>query len=390
MKNIIRICALLLLSALIAYKVRAQGNNVFSGSEVNTFSPASLSTPGGQTWTTVRSATPGYFSAGIGGSYTGASDGTAALIDGYVKKYGNEAFTFPVGAGTDLRTLSISAPSAGTDAYATAWIPGHPKTTPDPTNAGAFHDTAAVTGVIKRVMNVGQWDWQALSGTGAGLTLTASMPDLTTFAPKGHLRLVGWNNATSKWVALGTTAPTSNAENTAITGTMTTGIDAIGIGSIAAGFPNLTPTIDIDDANFNIGQTMDFVVNVFEIANNITDGSTISFAITKPLSWTITVPGITLSGTNQVGVSGTSNVGGGTPNQNGSCLFRETGGFVIVTFQAAQVITGGSSAIVGFRVSRNAGVLSGVSQTLTTSLVNNSGGDITVSNNKTNIAITAN
>jgi hypothetical protein len=191
-------------------------------------------------------------------------------------------------------------------------------------------------------------------------------------------------------VALGTTAPTSAAENTSITGTMTAGIGAIGIGSIAAGFPNLTPTIDIDNANFNAGQTMDFVVNVFEIANNITDGSTISFAITKPLAWTITVPGITLSGTNQAGVNGTSNVGGGTPNQNGSCLFRETGGFVIITFQASQVINGSSSAIVGFRITRNSGVLSGVSQTLTASLVNNSGGDITVSNNKTNIAITAN
>lgn len=390
MKKFVRLIALLLFGALVAYKSKAQGNNVFSGSEAASFNVINLGTPGAQTWTTVRSATPGYFSAGIGGSYTGAADGTAALIDGYVKKYGNEAFTFPVGAGTDLRTLSISAPSASTDAYATAWIPGHPKTTPDPTNGGAFHDTAAVAGVIKRVMSVGQWDWQALSGTGAGLTVTASMPDLTAFAPKGHLRLVGWDNATSKWVALGTAAPTSNAENTAIAGTMTTGIGSIGIGSIAIGFPNLTPTIDIDNANFNAGQTMDFVVNVFEIANNITDGSTISFAITKPLAWTITVPGITLSGTNQAGVNGTSNVGGGTPNQNGSCLFRETAGFVIVTFQASQVINGGSSAIVGFRVSRNSGVLSGVSQTLTASLVNNSGGDITVSNNKTNIAITAN
>jgi tetrahydromethanopterin S-methyltransferase subunit F len=295
-----------------------------------------------------------------------------------------------VGAGTDLRTLSISAPATSTDAYATAWIPGNPKTTPDPTNAGALHDTAAVSGIITKVAGIGQWDWQALSGNGAGLTVTASMPDLSGFAPKERLRLVGWDNTTGKWVALGTSAPAANTENTLISGTMTAGIGAIGIGSIAAGLPDLTPAIEIDNPNFDEGQTTDFVVNIFEIANNITDGSTISFAITKPLSWAITVPGITLSGTNQTGVNSTSNVGGGTANQNGNCFFRETSGFVIVTLKPAQFISANGSLTVGLKATRKTGALSGVSQALTVSVASNSGGDNTVSNNKTNTFVTAN
>jgi hypothetical protein len=43
-----------------------------------------------------------------------------------VKKYGNTSFIFPVGTGTKLRSIEISAPTQSTDAYATAWIAGNP------------------------------------------------------------------------------------------------------------------------------------------------------------------------------------------------------------------------------------------------------------------------
>ncbi|MCU0375080.1 MAG: T9SS type A sorting domain-containing protein [Chitinophagaceae bacterium] len=218
------ITILLLIFFLCSY---AQGNYVFSGAEAVNFGTISLAAPGGQTWSTARTATPGYFSAVNGASFTDASD--AAHVNGYVKKYGNEAFTFPIGTGTDLRALSISAPTSATDAYAAAWILGNPATTTDPTDGGV-HSTTSLAPDISAVADAGYWDWQAISGSGAGLTISVSMPDLNYFDEGLNLRLVGWNGI--RWVNLsGVTGPFSNDENTIITGTMIAGITALAIGS---------------------------------------------------------------------------------------------------------------------------------------------------------------
>lgn len=218
------ITILLLFFSLCSY---AQGNHVFSGTEAVNFGTISLATPGGQTWSTARTATPGYLSAVNGVSFTGVSD--AANVNGYVKKYGNEAFTFPIGTGTDLRTLSISGPPSATDAYATAWILGNPATTIDPTD-GSIHPTTSLAPDISALADAGYWDWQAISGSGVGLTISVSMPDLNYFDEGLNLRLVGWNGI--RWVNLsGVTGPFSNDENTIITGTMIAGISALAIGS---------------------------------------------------------------------------------------------------------------------------------------------------------------
>ncbi len=50
-----------------------------------------------------------------GASYTGASD--ANHIDGVVRKTGNDAFDFPTGDSSTLRTISISAPGSITDHF---------------------------------------------------------------------------------------------------------------------------------------------------------------------------------------------------------------------------------------------------------------------------------
>jgi Secretion system C-terminal sorting domain len=226
---------------LIATNAHAQtGNNVFSGAEAVNFSVVSLGTPGGQTWATDRSAAPGYFSAAMGAAYASASD--AANVNGYVKKYGNEAFTFPVGTGIDLRTLSISAPSAATDAYAAAWISGDPSGNRDPTipNAGA-HSIASVMAPIVSVSSIGEWDWQAgttmgNTGTGTGLMINVSIPDMSSFAVPLDLRLVGWDG--TSWIDLsGSATASGNTENSTLSGTMVAGITAIGIGSIRFPLP---------------------------------------------------------------------------------------------------------------------------------------------------------
>lgn len=226
------------------------GNYVFSGAEQTSFGTTDLATPG-QSWTTDRGATPGYFSAsGPSGMFTGAADGSTALINGYVKFYAsaaNQSFTFPVGvagataAQNDLRTLSVSGTLPATAIIATAWIVGNPASTPDPTNTGATggnHSTAALGAGIMSVSRLGQWDWQDLNNNAAGATITVSIPAESN-ATVANLRLVGWNG--SQWINLsatqGATAASGNAENSTLTGTMQSGISAIGIGSVDLALP---------------------------------------------------------------------------------------------------------------------------------------------------------
>ena len=198
-------------------------------------------------WSTVRSSAPGYYSWASGtttsSSYTGLS--ATNNVNGYVKKYGVDAFVFPVGTGTEMRTLTIAASSgAATNAYATAWIEGNPTTVLDPTDVtNQFHPITSISGVIVGVSPVGQWDWQAISGTGEGLGITVSIPAIPAtgvFTEASNLRLVGWDG--SKWINLGTTGTTSLANYSALSGTMVAGIQAIGIGAACGAGINY-PTI---------------------------------------------------------------------------------------------------------------------------------------------------
>lgn len=168
-------------------------------------------------------------------TYTGAASNTQH-VNGYVSKTGNDAFVFPVGSGTNRRTLSISAPATATQEYSVAWIAGDPGVTGDPSNGNALHPVTAVTAPIVSVSAQGQWDWIAVSGTGAGLTINVSIPAGLSGATPADLRLVGWNG--TSWVNLsGTTGATGNAEGTSLSGTMIAGITAVGVGVISVPLP---------------------------------------------------------------------------------------------------------------------------------------------------------
>ncbi len=280
------------------------GNFVFPNAEAVNFGIINLAIPGGQTWATNRSTTPGYFSTTNGANYNAVSD--VANINGYVKKYGNEAFTFPVGTGSDLRTLTISAPTTATDAYATAWILGNPSGNLDPTmpNAGS-HSITSVTAPIFAVSPVGQWDWQVgtnlgNTGTGAGLTITVSIPDMTSFAVASKLRLVGWDG--TSWIDLsGMATASGNIENSTLSGTMVAGITAIGIGNLTNPLPvklenftgiskdcnttlNWKTTQEINSLQFDIEQSIDGIVfNKIKSVN--ASGNSI-----VPIQYEITIP----------------------------------------------------------------------------------------------------
>lgn len=152
--------------------------------------------------------------------------------------------------------------------------------------------------------------------------------------------------------------------------------------------PDLTPTIDINSLNFQEGASRDFVVNLFEI-NNVTTFGAISFRVSKISGWNITVPGIVLSASDQGGISGTSAVLGGIPNQNGNWLFRETSGFIIITAKPGVNINASGGMTIGFNAKRKTGVANNTTQNITAVIVNGSGGEVNVSNNQVVTSISA-
>jgi hypothetical protein len=286
-----------------------QASHVFAGSEVINIGIVDISLNNGSQWSTERSNSPGYFSLSENGNYIGYSD--ESNIDGYVKKYGNTSFIFPVGTGKDLRILTISEPTKVTDAYSTAWIEGDPSNDLDPTTPhSGKHDVLSVSGPITLVSKIGQWDWQVgeaenlgigTTGTGAGLVITVSIPDMTDFGEKEELRLVGWNG--SSWIDLsGKATASGNKENSMLSGIMVEGISAIGIGKVetipfvkieslnaTASFCNTLlkweTSFENNTSLFIIEQSLDGI-KFYPIANiysyNIANGSSYSKVVSQP------------------------------------------------------------------------------------------------------------
>ncbi len=136
--------------------------------------------------------------------------------------------------------------------------------------------------------------------------------------------------------------------------------------------------IDIDNTLFTPSQSFDFIVNAAENGGGATNGI-ITVTIAKPSGWNITVPGLTLSGVNQSGTNGTSNVFGGSPNNNGDWFFREDANNVYATSKPGVIISKSGLSSVGFVAARKATTSTGTNQNLGVSL--SGGGDKSDANN---------
>ncbi len=133
---------------------------------------------------------------------------------------------------------------------------------------------------------------------------------------------------------------------------------------------DITPTVDIDNALFTPNQAYDFVINIYENGGGATNGE-ISVSVPMPSGWTISVPSTT---------SGTSDVFGGTPNENSNWNFVVVANTsVTITSKPGTIIGKGGQAIIGLRATRKATTSTGTSQSL--SLTVNGGGDATPINN---------
>ncbi|GGN12805.1 hypothetical protein GCM10010967_56000 [Dyadobacter beijingensis] len=170
-----------------------------------------------------------------GAGYAGGNT-DAQHVNGYVTKTGDDAFVFPVGSGTDLRQVSISAPASAATAISTAWFSGSPATVTDPSDGGT-HSLTAVLAPIKSVSPVGFWDWINTAGSDDNVAVTVSIPDVSQFALALNLRLVGWNG--TQWIALGPSGSAGNGENNTLSGVIPAGtsITALGVGSVENPLP---------------------------------------------------------------------------------------------------------------------------------------------------------
>ncbi|MBI3139450.1 MAG: T9SS type A sorting domain-containing protein [Sphingobacteriales bacterium] len=162
--------------------------------------------------------------------YTGGNS-DAQHVNGYVSKIGNGAFVFPVGSGTDIRTVSMNAPAVPSE-ISTAWFVGNPSGISDPSD-GATHPINAVQSPVTSISPFGFWDWILVSGDDDNLGVTVSIPDMNSFATTASLRLVGWNGTV--WIDLsGSATASGNTENSTLSGIIPAGVNitALAIGSI--------------------------------------------------------------------------------------------------------------------------------------------------------------
>lgn len=205
----------------VAAQSSSQGNTtIFEGTQMTVFGTHTFLTGGAGIQPGIikanRAISPGILGFGPGAGYTGQDD--ANHVDGYVSKAGTSAFVFPVGDGTKLRTIGISAPvSAGV--YKAAYFSGDPSLATLP--AGAPFNTANIASGVTSVSKVEYWDLDGSAPVDITLTWDADS-DVNTLASSNivNLIVVGYNPGTNKWEPLGKAGGT--------TGTLT------GSGSITA------------------------------------------------------------------------------------------------------------------------------------------------------------
>jgi hypothetical protein len=103
------------------------------------------------------------FSDGATSSLTPAMATTSSYVNGPVRKVGNDAFTFPIGAATGFVPLAMSAPNNVTDAYTAQYFRGVPVDHTNITAAGIDH-----------ISTCDYWDLNLTAEGGTAATINAT------------------------------------------------------------------------------------------------------------------------------------------------------------------------------------------------------------------------
>jgi hypothetical protein len=144
-----------------------------------------------------------------GATYSGSSD--TKHVNGYVRKIGNQAFTFPVGDGSRLRTASISAPASATDVFIGKYF-----------QATAPNDLTRKDAVLEVLSTCEYWTIDRALGA-SNVDVTLSWKDSTPYNCLGTVPLIdyyigGWEVATTTWKSFANASLTG----TTAAGTVTT------------------------------------------------------------------------------------------------------------------------------------------------------------------------
>jgi hypothetical protein len=236
-----------------------------------------------------------------GATVTGASSNS--FISGAVQAIGNNAFTFPIGNGTDYQPLSITAPANAIDAYKAQYI------------HGAQTLSSTLDTGITNLSNSEYWTLNRTSGTdNVYVTLGWNASSTNVATNISDMRIAIFDTLTHKWTDLGGVNPTGNSS----VGTITSSVPLTYYGTITLAQKvstsrNLTWNGSASSSWVNpLNWTPNFVPT-------INDNVTIVNATNQPIdSNNMTVNSLTITGgTLDIGsdtftVTQNLNLGGGT------------------------------------------------------------------------------
>jgi hypothetical protein len=403
-KDWIEICVLAILLGLttgVFAQEGTQGNTtIFGGGQMTFFGNHNFLTggSGAQPGIILTERATGNFGIlnffGANLTSTGASD--AGYVDGYVRKYGTGKFIFPVGDNNNLGAFAASA-----DGTMGAYFYANPNTaiTTNVIGGGNYpalpadapFSTTIKDAAVGTISTVEYWDIDGTNATPITLTWDAGSSISTlTGGDLSKLTIVGWSATANRWEAIASATDATSAlggASTAAAGSITSTASIVPNSYKAYTFaakgaaPDLAITLDIDGLNFPAaGSSKDFVINLFEV-NGVNATNPIVFRIQKVSAFTITYPT----------ASGTSNVFGGTPNENGNWTITENSLFITVTAKAGVVIPANGQAVIGFNITRKAGVAAGTTQNVAAT-ISSGGGETNLANNAviTSVSATAN
>jgi hypothetical protein len=179
------------------------------------------------------SASPLIFLVNASGSMSNNSH-----VIGPVHKIGNEAFTFPIGSGTKLTPVTITAPSSVTDEFSAEYIAS------SPTSSG--YNTKSKAGSLTNVYDSGFWDVQRVAGnSNVSVSLGYNVP-AGYITNQSKLRVAHWNG--SIWEDLGN----GGTSGSLTVGTVTTATGVTSFSPFTIASPDASNPLPVKLVKFSV------------------------------------------------------------------------------------------------------------------------------------------
>lgn len=173
-----------------------------------------------------------------GASVSGASN--SSYINGTVKKVGNTAFTFPVGAGGFYRPISISAPAVGTDHFTAQYFYSNPN---------GSYPNAQRDATLDHISGAEYW---ILNRTGGSSNVNVTLSWDTNSGGVTNLstlRVARWDAIAGKWKDHGNGSTTGNST----AGSVTTSAVVTSFSPFALASANGQNPLPVDIVDFGCG-----------------------------------------------------------------------------------------------------------------------------------------